>query len=121
MTTEATEPLSPALEAVFVPLHKRAFGMATGSATGLLFFALTAVLMLRPGTEAPDLRILDEYFYGYTVSWPGAFIALAWGFVAGFAMGWFAAFTRNFVIALSLWQGRNRSELEATRDFLDHI
>ena len=54
-------------------------------------------------------------------TWQGAFVALAWGFVAGFVAGWFTAFCRNFVIAASLWLGRTRSELDATRDFLDHI
>lgn len=119
MTEPATLP--PEVISAFEPLHKRALGMAIGTATGLVFFLATAVVLLRPGVEAPDLRILDEYFYGYTVSWAGAFIALAWGFFAGFVMGWFAAFCRNSIIAVSLWLGRNRSELEATRDFLDHI
>lgn len=120
MTTE-TQALPPELALAFKPLHKRAFGMAVGSATGALLFFATIVVLLRSGTRGPDLLLLHEYFYGYTLSWAGAFVALAWGFVAGFVMGWFAAFMRNFVIALSLWQGRNRSELEATRDFLDHI
>ena len=120
MTTEPAA-LPPELELAFEPLHKRALGMATGSASGLFFFFLTVVPLLRRPAEGPDLRILAEYFYGYTPSWEGAFIALAWGFVAGFAAGWFIAFCRNFVIAASLWLGRNRSELEATRDFLDHI
>ena len=119
--TEAPQELPPELELAFLPLHKRAFGMALGAASGLFFFFATVVLLLRPDERGPDLAILHEYFAGYTVSWEGAFIALAWGFVAGFVAGWFAAFMRNFVIAVSLWQGRNRSELEATRDFLDHI
>jgi hypothetical protein len=119
-----TEPvtLPPEVISAFEPLHKRALGMAIGSASGLVFFLATIVVLLRGlGPDVPDLRILDEYFYGYTVSWTGAFIALAWGFVTGFVMGWFAAFCRNSVIAASIWLGRNRSELEATRDFLDHI
>ena len=113
------ESLPPAVISAFEPLHKRAFGMAVGAATGLLCFLATIVVMLRSG--GPDIHILNEYFYGYSVSWRGAFIALWWGFVAGFVAGWFTAFCRNFVIAASLWLGRNRSELEATRDFLDHI
>ena len=109
------------IESAFLPLHKRAFGMAVGLASGLFFFALTAVTLLRREPYAPDLGILCEYFYGYTVSWAGAFVALAWGWFAGFVAGWFAAFVRNFVMAASIWLGRNRSELEASRDFLDHI
>lgn len=117
----STEHLPAELELAFEPLHKRAFGMAIGAASGVFFFLATAVFLLRHPDPAPDLRILSEYFYGYSVSWPGAFVALAWGFVAGFAAGWFAAFCRNLVIAASLWLGRTRAELDATRDFLDHI
>ena len=113
--------LPPSLELAFEPLHKRAFGMAIGVATGLTAFVVTAVVLLRNPPEGADLRLLAEYFYGYTVTWQGAFVALAWGFVAGFVAGWFTAFCRNFVIAASLWLSRNRGELEATRDFLDHI
>lgn len=113
--------LPRSLELAFEPLHKRALGMAIGSATGLSAFLLTAVMLIRQPPQRDDLLLLAEYFYGYTVTWEGAFIALAWGFVAGFVAGWFTAFCRNFVIAASLWLGRTRSELDATRDFLDHI
>ncbi len=109
------------LARAFLPLHKRAFGMAVGCASGLFFFALTAVTLLRPQPYGPDLNILCEYFYGYRVSWSGAFVALAWGAFAGFVAGWFAAFVRNFAMAASIWLGRNRTELEASQDFLDHI
>jgi hypothetical protein len=119
MTESANLP--PEVEPAFLPLHKRAFGMAIGLASGLFFFALTTVTVLSNDPNAIDLKILGEYFYGYTVSWPGAFIALAWGGFAGFVAGWFAAFMRNFVMAASLWLGRNKAELAASRDFLDHI
>ena len=113
--------LPPSLELAFEPLHKRAFGMAIGVATGTLAFLVTAVMLVRNPPESSNLLLLAEYFYGYTVTWPGAFVALAWGFVAGFVAGWFTAFCRNFVIAASLWLSRTRGELDATRDFLDHI
>ena len=38
-----------------------------------------------------------------------------------FMAGWFTAFCRNFVIAVSIWSVRARAELASTRDFLDHI
>ena len=109
------------LELAFEPLHKRAFGMAIGVATGLVCFLVTAVMLLRQPGETFNLLLLREYFYGYSVTWQGAFIALAWGFVVGFVAGWFAAFCRNFIIAASLWLSRTRGELDASRDFLDHI
>ena len=119
--TETPATLPAEVRQAFLPLHKRALGMAIGTASGLFFFFVTAVSVLRPDATGPDLRLLDEYFYGYTVTWAGAFVALAWGFVVGFVAGWFSAFTRNFVIAASLWLSRTRNELEASRDFLDHI
>jgi len=119
--TDTDDALPTDLQLAFLPLHKRALGMAIGIATGLSAFLITAIMLLRNPPESADLLLLAEYFYGYTVSWPGAFIALAWGFVAGFVAGWFVAFSRNFILAASLWLGRTRSELDATRDFLDHI
>jgi ribose/xylose/arabinose/galactoside ABC-type transport system permease subunit len=119
--TEQTPTLPLELELAFEPLHKRAFGMALGVASGLVFFLMTAVVLVRRPDPAPDISILREYFYGYTVSWPGAFVALAWGFIVGFVAGWFTAFCRNLVIAVSLWVTRTRAELDASRDFLDHI
>lgn len=113
------EAMAAELALVFSPLHKRGLGMAFGTACGFLVFILTVFhLIVEPQF---NLGLLAEYFYGYTVTWKGAFIGLFWGFVAGFAGGWFLAFCRNLVIATSIFFGRTRAELRATRDFLDHI
>ncbi|MDQ3520224.1 MAG: hypothetical protein M3466_17710, partial [Gemmatimonadota bacterium] len=71
--------LPPALALAFAPLHKRAFGTAVGAAAGLAFLVLTLVHVLAHPRGALPLELLGEYFYGYQVSWAGAFIALAWG------------------------------------------
>lgn len=105
----------------FAPLHKRAFGVATGAVSALLIFAVTAIYLLRDPHPGFQLDLLGQFFSGYTVSWTGAVIGAAQAFVAGFVMGWFLAFTRNLVLAAMLFAGRTRSELEATRDLLDHI
>jgi hypothetical protein len=55
------------------------------------------------------------------VSWPGVVIGAAWGFVVAFVAGWFAAFCRNLALAISAFVIRTRAEIEATREFLDHI
>ena len=88
-----------------------------------MIFAMTVVHVIRnPGpNEAMNLGLLREYFYGYRVSWRGAFIGLAWGWLVGFVAGWFVAFCRNLVIAVSIFITRTRVELQETRDFLDHI
>ncbi len=113
--------LPPALALAFAPLHKRAFGMAVGTAAGLAFFVVTLVHVLANPREALPLGLLREYFYGYSVSWIGAFIALAWGLTVGFVAGWFFAFCRNLALAVSVFVSRTRGELDSTRDFLDHI
>jgi hypothetical protein len=119
--TNDSAQLPTELRTAFLPLHKRALGMALGLTLGGLVFLATAVQVLRrPDPEFP-LYLLGEYFYGYTVSWEGALLGLGWGFVMGFVGGWFLAFTRNAVIATIIFLTRTRAELAATRDFLDHI
>ena len=115
------EALPPALVLAFAPLHKRAFGLAVGAASGVLFFLLTAVYLLRAPAERLPLHLLSEYFYGYTVSWRGAVVSLLWGVAVGFIAGWFIAFCRNLALAISVFITRTRGELDATRDFLDHV
>ena len=111
------------LALAFAPLHKAAFGLAIGTALGLTVLAITIINLLRANNAdaAMPLSLLGQYFYGYTVSWLGAFIGFAWGMVAGFVAGWFFAFCRNFVLAASMFVIKTRAELSATRDFLDHV
>jgi hypothetical protein len=105
----------------FAPIDKRAFGMAAGLTGGLFVFALTVFhLIVRP-EEAFQPWLLGQYFYGYRVSWPGALIGSAWAFFAGFVAGWFTAFCRNLIMAVWIFVGFTKAELDATRDFLDHV
>lgn len=112
--------LPPELALAFAPLHKAAFGAAIGTASGLLLFLLTAISLLRP-IDHGFLGLLGSYFPGYTVSWTGALLGGVWAGFVGFVFGWFAAFCRNLVVAVSLFIIRNRAERDQTRDFLDHI
>jgi len=119
MTRPLPAPENPIL--AFAPLHKRAFGMATGVAAALLTFLVTAVFLLGSPHPEFDLGLLAQFFTGYTVSWPGAVIGAAWAGAVGFVLGWFLAFARNLVLAIMLLTVRSRAELGQTRDFLDHI
>lgn len=120
LETSTDEVVPRKLRLAFAPLHKRAFGTAVGVATGLLVFAATLWTMAFVA-EDPGLSLLRAYFYGYSVTWQGAFVGLFWGGFSGFVAGWFAAFCRNLALAALLFLARTRAELEATRDFLDHI
>jgi hypothetical protein len=113
--------LPPELALAFAPLHKRAFGMALGVAFGLLFFGFTAIYILRGPIEGTNLWLLGQYFWGYRVNWPGALMGLVWGFVVGFVAGWFIAFCRNLILAVSIFIIRARADLNQSTDFLDHI
>ncbi len=115
------ELMIPALQLAFAPLHKRAFGLATGAAGATFMLLLTVVAKLSPLAKGFPLYLLGEYFYGYSVSWPGAVVGTLWGFAVGFVAGWFAAFCRNLALAISAFFIRTRAELNATREFLDHI
>ena len=117
--SSGAEELPTTLALAFAPLDKRAFGVALGCAAGLVFFAATAIVLLRDANVS--LHLLAQYFYGYTVTWGGAFVGLLWGFVVGFVAGWFIAFCRNLALAISIFISRTRGELGATADFLDHI
>jgi hypothetical protein len=117
----STQSVEEQLALAFAPLHKRAFGTAIGLASAVVIIMMTlAHVILRPD-PAPDIGLLRFYFYGYSVSWLGALIGGFWAFVAGFVAGWFVAFCRNFVVAISVFLTRARAELMQTRDFLDHI
>jgi len=114
-------PVDVVLARAFAPMHKRVLGVAVGLTAAFLVFGLTAfhVIVRPPG--ALSIELLAQYFYGYEVSWRGACIGAWWGFVSGFVAGWFAAFLRNFAMAVWLFVVRTKANLSETRDFLDHI
>ena len=118
---ESTDTLPRSATLLFAPLDKRAFGVAIGVAAGLVIFAVTAIDLALHSSPWPGLELLNQYLAGYRVTWPGALIGMAWGFVVGFCAGWFVAFIRNLVLAISLFILQTRAELDETRDFLDHI
>lgn len=110
-----------ALVLAFAPLHKRVFGMSIGISAAMLLAGATVLAILMGETHNVGLGLLNAYFRGYSVSWPGVFIGGAWAFMVGFVAGWFLAFVRNFVLATWLLAIRVRENIAQTRDFLDHI
>jgi hypothetical protein len=106
----------------FAPIHKRALGVAVGLVAGVLVFGLTVFhLLVLPPASSQYLALLGHYFYGYDVTWPGAFVGLFWSFVTGFVAGWFIAFVRNLVVSITVFALRTKAELSQTANFLDHI
>ena len=106
----------------FARMDKPAMGIALGTVSGLLFFVATLWLVVKGGeVVGPNLQLLSQYFFGYTVSVKGAFIAFFYGFFWGFLFGWFFAYLRNLLVALYLFRVRKKAERLRLRDFVDHI
>jgi hypothetical protein len=105
----------------FAPMHKRVLGLALGFNAAVVIWVITVFHVVARPPDALSLENLSEIFFGYEISWRGAFIGAWWAFVAGFVAGWFAAFLRNLVLATWLAIVRLRANLAETRDFLDHI
>jgi hypothetical protein len=114
-------PLPDVLERAFAPLHKRALGVAVGLTVALAVLVLTAFHVIVQPRDDLAIDLIGQYFYGYDLTWRGAIVGLWWGFVAGFAAGWFMAFLRNLAVATWIFRVRARAELSQTSDFLDHI
>lgn len=113
--------LSRDIALAFAPVHKRALGVACGLVGSVLVAAVTAFHVVALDGDATLLYLLGQYFAGYEVTWLGVLIGGFWGFVTCFVFGWFAAFVRNFALAVFVFVARTRDELAQTRDFLDHI
>ena len=78
------------------------FGMTCGC--GL--FAATAWLLLRGGEHVGmHLSLLNQFFPGYSVTWPGAFIGFLYGAATGAVGAFCVAWIYNCVLHLRGRQG----------------
>jgi hypothetical protein len=115
------ETIPQPLATVLASIHRSALGGAVGMVFGLGMFLLTAAELLRPPESRLNLDLLGQYFPGYAVSWPGAFVGFAWALAVGFCGGWLLAFIHNLAISAWIFVIRSRHEMAMTRDFLDHV
>ena len=107
--------------AVFSKMDKLGLATAVGSVCSILIFFATIGLMIKGGVGSRYLQLLNQYFFGYTVTVRGAFIGMAHGFFWGFLLGWLFAYLRNFLIAYYIYRIKKKVELLTFRDFLDHF
>jgi len=106
----------------FARMDKTAFGCAVGTVVGLLLCLATFWLVIKGGpVVGPKMSLLAQFFFGYSVTIPGAFIGLLYGFVVGFGTGWFFALLRNFFLALYLYKIRKKAEFDTLKDMIDQI
>ncbi len=102
-------------------VHPLALGITVGILFGTGIFFITNFLILRGGNPpGPALSRLNQYFFGYTVTFIGSFIGLFYGFITGFVMGWFIALLRNFVISIYLYIAKFRARMISVNNFIDY-
>jgi hypothetical protein len=64
-------------------------------------FVMTAWLLVKGGPNVgAHLQLLNQYFYGYSVTWAGCFVGLLYGAVAGAAIGWCIGAIYNLVVGI---------------------
>lgn len=104
----------------FARLDRTALGVAVGTLAGLLVFLATIFLLIKGGeVVGPNLALLAQFFFGYTVSIPGAFVGLFYGFVFGFVVGWLIGLLRNSLVSAYLIALRTRANLTSSLDSID--
>jgi hypothetical protein len=110
------------LSLAFARIDKLAFAVAVGFTTGLIFFIATIWLIIKGGPHVgAHLKLLAQYFYGYTVTVEGAFLAFAYSSFWGFLLGWLFAYVRNLFLACYLYKVRKKAEYLTLRDFFDNL
>lgn len=74
-------------------LSKRALALSMGILWGAAVFLATLYVLLRGGGHT--LVLLQQFYWGYNISWGGAFLGLIYGFIDGFIFGWLLALLYN--------------------------
>ena len=76
-------------------LNKRAFALATGILWAVAVFVATIYVMIKGGGNT--IVLLQQFFWGYNISFGGAILGLIYGFVWGFIWGWIFAWLYNLI------------------------
>ena len=75
-------------------LNVKAFALSSGIVWGLVIL-LTTFFFLIMGYQGKNLVRLSNIYFGYSVTWYGAFIGFIWGFVDAFIVTAFFAWLYN--------------------------
>lgn len=106
----------------FARMDKLAFATGLGTVCGLLVLCATLWIISRGGDVLNShLRLLAQYFIGYTVTVKGGFIAFAYSFFWGFLFGWLFAYLRNLFLAIYIYNAKRKAELLSLKDFFDNF
>lgn len=104
----------------FAKIDRSALGMTMGLLAGLGMFLTTIFLISKNDVPLSSFfSLLNQFFWGYSVSMTGSFIGLLYGFLAGFGVGWLIAFIRNFVIKIYLYIAKYKERMISINNFID--
>lgn len=118
----AEELVEANLSTVFRKIDRMSLGLSMGVISGLVLFLMTGRLIVQGGPNmGQTLQLLNHYLPGFQVTWPGAFIGLAYGTGLGFVAGWLAATLRNSTLFLYVALTQHRAERQILRKLLEFI
>lgn len=87
------------IERAVVRMRARIMAVVFGMVGGTALFVATAWLLLRGGPMVGQhLGLLGNYFPGYRVTWPGAFLGFVYGALVGGALGYGVAWIYNWIV-----------------------
>lgn len=84
-----------------VRLNGSVLGFVIGAVFALAIFVATNFLVLKGGeVVGPHLQLLDQFYWGYSVTFFGSFVGAAYAFATGYAVGLFIGWIYNGVLFL---------------------
>lgn len=92
-------------------IHAGVLALVCAILGGGCLFVMTVWLLIKGGPQVgPHLSLLAQYFYGYSVTWGGAFVGLFWGALIGAVAGWTVGSVYNLVVGMRIpFQGGPRA------------
>lgn len=84
---------------VVVRIRTAALAVVFAIIGGLGLFLMTAWLLIKGGPQVGQhLKLLSNYFIGYSVTWRGSIIGFLYGALAGGVIGWSVSTLYNKVV-----------------------
>ncbi len=95
-------------------LNATIHGLVFGLVAGLALFIATNWLILKGGPIGPEgepiigpnLWLLSQFFYGYSVTFVGSLIGFAYAFAVGFVAGFLIAQIYNWIVDFREYRAR---------------
>ena len=84
-----------------VRLNGNVLGFVMGTVLALAVFVATNWLVLKGGeVVGPHMQLLDQFYWGYSVTFVGSIIGAAYSFVSGYVAGLLIGWIYNAVVFL---------------------